>query len=164
MALGKNTKRIQITLNADKTNDKVILEYLSSCYNENDKIKELLYSIITQQEPQLKTVINSKERLLTINNNEQKKVLESNDESVKKLLTNTNSKQENEKVENNIKPIVTKTNEELQVKPVTNQVTTSDDDFTLDVDLFDDKVVEVKANDELEIIQQNELDELSKFM
>ncbi|MDB1947697.1 hypothetical protein PMY38_06355 [Clostridium tertium] len=41
------SKRIYITLNDKKDKDKVILEYLSSSYNESDTIKDILYRIAT---------------------------------------------------------------------------------------------------------------------
>lgn len=41
------SKRIYITLNEKKYKDKVILEYLSSSYNESDTIKDILYRIAT---------------------------------------------------------------------------------------------------------------------
>lgn len=41
------SKRIYITLNNKKDKDKVILEYLSSSYNESDTIKDILYRIAT---------------------------------------------------------------------------------------------------------------------
>lgn len=41
------SKRIYITLNPRKDKDKIILDYLSSTYNESETIKSLLYNVAT---------------------------------------------------------------------------------------------------------------------
>ena len=41
------SKRFYITLNPQKDKDKIILDYLSSTYNESETIKSLLYKVAT---------------------------------------------------------------------------------------------------------------------
>ncbi|MCE9656249.1 hypothetical protein LPC13_13320 [Clostridium celatum] len=41
------SKRFYITLNSQKDKDKIILDYLSSTYNESETIKSLLYKVAT---------------------------------------------------------------------------------------------------------------------
>ncbi len=43
-----NSRRVYITLNADKEKDRIIEEFLSKAYSEGDLIKETLYQLATQ--------------------------------------------------------------------------------------------------------------------
>ena len=43
------SKRVYITLNPKKDKDKIILDYLSSTYNESETIKSLLYTVATNR-------------------------------------------------------------------------------------------------------------------
>ncbi|MBZ9616772.1 hypothetical protein [Clostridium estertheticum] len=102
MTLGKNTERIQITLNSDKHHDKVILNFLESCYDSNGKIKEILYNtIVSQGQTQVQAVTNSEERLLTISNYEKQEV------------TVTKGEQEDEMVSKGKKEEVIKSNSNI---------------------------------------------------
>lgn len=73
MAISKNSRRIQFTLNNDKRMEKVIIDYLETCIDENSKIKEILYNYIVSNcgvKPPLVTpleVIECCEKLLTVN-------------------------------------------------------------------------------------------------
>lgn len=139
MALSKNTKRFQITLNASKQKDKFILDYLEQSYNANDKIKELLYiAIVNQQDSKIQTVSKSTKKLLTKSNNDTKKVKVSNSKKNKKLLTVTDSVAEKAIGTNseNISKLLTDSKEELQ---------------------------EVNESNEA-ALRKNELEELKKFM
>lgn len=43
------SKRFYITLNSNKVKDLVILEYLTSTYNESETIKSILYQVATNR-------------------------------------------------------------------------------------------------------------------
>lgn len=125
-----NSRRVYITLNADKEKDRAIEELLSNSYSEGDFIKETLYRLATQSDNlQLintnstrkvqkitdsnkevtkvtKPKSNSKVQKGTINNNKDKKVIKNSkkilidDDSDNKALKNTNNSS-TEKVQNN---------------------------------------------------------------
>lgn len=139
MALSKNTKRFQITLNSSKEKDKFILDYLEQSYNENDKIKELLYiAIVNQKDSKIQTVSNNTKKLLTKSNNDTKKVKVSNSKKNKKLLTVTDSVTEKATGTNsdNTSKLLTKSKDKLQEVNESNEAT----------------------------LRENELEELKKFM
>jgi hypothetical protein len=61
MAISKNSARIQITLNTDKEREKVIVDFLNTCMNEKNTIKEILYNyIVSNSDSKLLTVTHSK--------------------------------------------------------------------------------------------------------
>ena len=47
--MASSSKRLQLTLNAKKEREKVILDYLSKSFNPNATIKEILYNFISTQ-------------------------------------------------------------------------------------------------------------------
>lgn len=59
MAISKNSKRIQFTLNADKEKEKTIIDFLNSCVNPNNTIKEILYNIVSNGDTKLLKVTHS---------------------------------------------------------------------------------------------------------
>lgn len=46
MAISKNSRRIQFTLNTSKEKEKQIAEFLDGCFNPNSTIKEIIYNYI----------------------------------------------------------------------------------------------------------------------
>lgn len=46
MAISKDSKRIQFTLNGSKEKEKEIIEFLNDCFNPNSTIKEIIYYYI----------------------------------------------------------------------------------------------------------------------
>jgi hypothetical protein len=161
MAIGSNSKRIQLTFNEDKPNEAVVLEYLSKSFNEVQEIKRILFEYIVNQND-TKVVKSSRSKKEVIKDNDLKskspratkrksKVVE-DIKSDKKLLTNTQLDSPRVEEDNNNSKV--------------DKDSTSDD-FILDVSSFGDELVEVKSdviNKELEEIRQNEQNELSKFM
>lgn len=161
MALSKHTKRFQITLNASKNTDKLILDYLEKSYNANDKIKELLYlAVVSEYKSQSNTDSNSKKKLLTKTNSSTKQVIKEDTNSDDKLLTvsKNNSKRRTKKETNNEKQLLTNSKSEKQKDKVSNK---EDDDIFLDLNSIDDGYSEVKNEDK---VKMNELEELKKFM
>lgn len=60
MAISKNSKRIQFTLNLDKEKEKQIAEFLDWCINPNNSIKEIIFNyIVTHCDAQLPQVTQS---------------------------------------------------------------------------------------------------------
>jgi hypothetical protein len=89
MAISKNSRRIQFTLNNDKHMEKVIVDYLETCIDENSKIKEVLYNYIVSnsgiKSPQVTPieVTKSDTKLLTVNKS---------DDSNKNIVSNSEEK------------------------------------------------------------------------
>ncbi|EPY2274688.1 hypothetical protein ACFLKB_00660 [Clostridium sp. FAM 1755] len=46
MAISKDSKRIQFTLNGSKEKERKIIEFLNDCFNPNSTIKEIIYNYI----------------------------------------------------------------------------------------------------------------------
>ncbi|AUM92662.1 hypothetical protein [Clostridium botulinum] len=46
MAISKDSKRIQFTLNGSKEKEREIIEFLNDCFNPNSTIKEIIYNYI----------------------------------------------------------------------------------------------------------------------
>lgn len=46
MAISKNSKRVQFTLNKDKAKEKQIVDFLDGCIDSNAAIKEILFNYI----------------------------------------------------------------------------------------------------------------------
>ncbi|QXE20469.1 hypothetical protein [Clostridium sp. 001] len=59
MAISKNSRRVQFTLNADKEKEKAIINFLDSSVNPNSTIKEILYSVVSNSNSQLLKVTHS---------------------------------------------------------------------------------------------------------
>lgn len=96
MAISKHSKRFQITLNEERTKDKVILDYLKNSYNPREKIKEILYSVIINK---------SDTKLLTVTQSKQNDTTNKGSKSDAKLLTmnksSTNSNTQNDTLKQN---------------------------------------------------------------
>lgn len=90
MAISKNSVRVQFTLNAEKEKEKAIIDFLNSCVNPNNTIKEILYNIVSNSDVKLLKVTHSEitqsdERLLEVSESEllyDNIVTESNEKSV----------------------------------------------------------------------------------
>ncbi len=88
MAISKNSRRVQFTLNADKPKEKEMIEFLDGCFNPNVAIKEIIFNHIVsnceyklQQVPQSEVlqnhskslqVSNSDDKLVEVSNGEEK--------------------------------------------------------------------------------------------
>lgn len=104
MAISKNSVRVQFTLNKDKEKEKIIVDFLNTCINPNNSIKEMIYNYIvsnsdsklpqvtysevTQSEEKLVKVSNSDDIMLDINNivsNSEEKLLEASELEMNEL-------------------------------------------------------------------------------
>lgn len=80
--ISKSSRRVQFTLNASKDKEKVIIDFLNTCMDENTSIKEILYAyIVGNSDAKLVKVTRSDEKLLTLSNLEQNEI-----ESLKQFL------------------------------------------------------------------------------
>lgn len=161
--ISQTSKRIQLTFNSKKEKEKVIIDYLSNSFNENNEIKRILYEHITNQSGKKRVKRNKSKGKALTNSNLKSKLLKSDDseskiikdnKSEERLLTITESKQQTVKKSNNDSKLLKDT-----VK----------DDFTLDSSSFNNKSVEVKkeniqTDDKAELIRANELEQLKEFM
>ncbi|MDD3224738.1 MAG: hypothetical protein PHX70_08595 [Clostridium sp.] len=164
------SRRIYITLNSEKEKDRIITEYLSSCYSEKDAIKEAVYrlAIINTETVQKGTKSTERVRKDVISNDKVQNDAKSTETVKKKSVpkrrkehrngaNNTkevqNGTKSNEEVQNG-----TKSNEEVQNGKLNN---TQNDDVLLDVKDMGEKYVEVKKE---QGIEKNELEQLKKFI
>lgn len=81
------SKRIYITLNPRKDKDKIILDYLSSTYNESETIKSLLYNVATNGGNTMQ-LGNKIRNVITIN--EEQNVANSTEKVIKDEKSNNN--------------------------------------------------------------------------
>ncbi|NFC29163.1 hypothetical protein EXN55_12840 [Clostridium botulinum] len=115
MAISKNSRRIQFTLNTDKTKEKEIIKFLDGCLNPNVAIKEIIYNyIVSNCEYKLPQVTDSK---------------------VPQSYTTS-----------------------LKVSDFDNSMVSDGDDKSVEVSNCESELLEVSE------LEQNELDELSKFL
>ncbi len=162
------SKRIYITLNADKEKDMVIINYLSNCYSEKDAIKESLYRLAIQSNDLVQSGNESTKKVQLAPNDTEKMQLDTkrNDKIKEKNEPNSYKKVQkgdnvtlkmqngNESIEKELAP---NGNEKVQSDTLTNKK----DDVLLDIKDMDGKHIEVKNEVEIE---KNELDQLQKFM
>jgi len=155
MAISNNSKRIQLTFNEEKEKEKVVLDYLANSFSDINEIKRILYEYVINQSD-VKAVVKPKSKPKVATKPRSKSEVVKVIESDNKLLTST--KNESEIVKSN----------ESDNKVVKDNTNDTNEDITLDLSSFDNKQVEVKIsenkNNELELLKQNEMDELSKFM
>ncbi|WP_205609513.1 hypothetical protein [Clostridium botulinum] len=60
MAISKNSRRIQFTLNTSKEKEKQIIQFLDECLNPNSTIKEIIFNyIVTHCDAPLPQVVQS---------------------------------------------------------------------------------------------------------
>ncbi|WP_251861021.1 hypothetical protein [Clostridium sp. Marseille-Q2269] len=77
MAISKNSRRVQFTLNESKEKEKQIIQFLDECLNPNSTIKEIIYNyIVSNCESGLPKVIKSE---VTHCNDKSAKVAQSHD-------------------------------------------------------------------------------------
>ncbi len=182
MAISSSSKRIQLTLNGNKEHERLIMNYLSASFNENNEIKRILYEyVVNQSSTKRGRKSKSKTKLVADNSLESKllkgtksksKIVKKSN-SDKKLLTVTDNDTKVIKSSDGNSEIVKGANNDIKVMQEIDSKSTpvkdaKNDDFALNLNNFEDKVVEVKSTNnedkELEQIKQNELNELSKFM
>ncbi|WP_373899255.1 hypothetical protein ACER0A_002325 [Haloimpatiens sp. FM7315] len=96
MAISKNSRRVQFTLNSSKDKEKEIIKFLDGCIDTNAAIKEIIYSYIVSncntKLPQVTQiqVSQSKDKSLQVSNFDNNIVSDSDN----KLLTMSNSEQQ----------------------------------------------------------------------
>lgn len=115
MAISKDSKRIQFTLNESKEKERKIIEFLNDCFNPNVAIKEIIFNhIVSNCEYKLQQV-------------PQSEVLQNYSKS-------------------------------LQVSNLDNNIVSNSDDKLAEVSNGEEKLREVSK------IEQNEIEELNKFL
>ncbi|WP_061293638.1 hypothetical protein [Clostridium botulinum] len=115
MAISKNSRRVQFTLNADKPKEKEMIEFLDGCFNPNVAIKEIIFNhIVSNCEYKLQQV-------------PQSEVLQNHSKS-------------------------------LQVSNLDNNIVSNSNDKLVEVSNGEEKLREVSE------IEQNEIEELNKFL
>lgn len=161
MAISSSSRRIQLTLNEDKEKEKVVLDYLDSSFNETQEIKRILFEYIVNQTG-VKVAKNSKSKKKSSKVTKGKSKRAKDNKSDEKLLTITQNDAEIVKDNKSDSKIIKESNDNSNIVPNNDS-----DDFTIDLSNFNDEPIEVKSTNkenETDVLRQNELNELSKFM
>lgn len=114
-----NSRRVYITLNADKEKDRVIEEFLSKSYSESDLIKETLYRLATQGNNSQLLNINSTEKVQKVTTRTKKVKKDTKRKSNNKVLKGADEaeellKDDNSSV-NNMEQIETDNTQKVQI-------------------------------------------------
>lgn len=95
-----NSRRVYITLNADKEKDRIIEEFLSKAYSEGDLIKETLYRLATQGDTLQLTNANSTQKVQKVSTRTKKVKKDTKSKSDNKVLKGTENTEGTLKVDN----------------------------------------------------------------
>lgn len=142
--MASSSQRLQLTLNAKKEREKVILDYLSQSFNPNAAIKEILYNFIVTQN-------NSK-----VVKDTQIEVKKSNSKRVKG--TQNNSKLLNNKDTQSNTKILNNTQSHSNIVEVTQN-----EDILLNLNDIDDTAL-INGFGNENPVKKNELEQLKEFM
>lgn len=159
MAISNSSKRIQLTLNAEKEKEKVVLDYLSNSFNDMQEIKRILYEYIVNQSGVKKSRKSKSKNKVMKDNKDDEKLLTSTISKTKKAKDTTSDRKVmgvNESVSKSIK----ETQDNSRIKQ-----DTQNDDIIVDLSQFEDKPVEViKPDNKVEELRQKKLKTLQQFM
>ena len=153
-----SSRRFYITLNDKKDKDRIISDYLSQSYSEADAIKEAIYRLATNNIQQVKTGINSNEKV---------RIVSKGNKEVQKGANNTNKDEKVINDNNSVRVTPISENKGLNETNSNNKVQAgSHDGITLDLGQFSDEPIEVKTDNKnkSEELKQKKLKALKQFM